>query len=147
MALSGSPPTPSGQEELRPQVRCPGSQEGMIQQRRDPQGGAATPREGRRPPELGHFCTLFLSAARQGPRQQKLRKPPSVSGLLTEGHTDGSMSRSESRHQQLPGGSPGSGWDLPPLHSAAFSRAHPSRKPACHTPDRGRPRIWGVIHG
>ena len=44
MAPSGSPPAPSGQEELRPQVRCPGSQEGMTQQRRDPQGGAATPR-------------------------------------------------------------------------------------------------------
>ena len=124
------------------QVRCPGAQECITRQRRDP-------REGWRPPESGHFCTSLLSAARQGHWQQKLRTPPSLLGLFTGGHTDGPMSRSESRRQQSPARPPGSG--TCPLHTPlAFGRGPPSRKLACRAPDRQRPdrqRIWSVIHG
>lgn len=124
------------------QVRCPGGQECITQQRRDP-------REGWQPPESGHFCTSLLSTALQGPWQQKLRTLPSLLGLFTGRHTDGSMSRSESRHQQLPARSPGSG--TCPLHTPlTFGRAPPSRKLGCRTSVRQRPdrqRIWSVIHG
>lgn len=104
------------------------------------------PKEGRQPLGACHFCTLLLSAALQGPRQQKLRKLPSFLGLSTGGHTDGSMSRSTSGHQQSPAGPPGSR-TFPICTQLAFNSAHPSCELAWRTPDRQRPRIYSVIHG
>lgn len=87
-----------------------------------------TPREGQPPPESGHFGTLLLSAAQQGPRQQKLKKPPSLLGLFTGGCKAGSMSSSESGVQRSPAQTSGGG-ALPVHTPLASSRAHPSQKP------------------
>lgn len=71
----------------------------------DPQGGAATPQE-------GHFCTLAPVCCTAGPRQ-KLRKPPSASGLLTEGHAEMAPCPDPKADISSHPRDPGSGWDLP----------------------------------